>query len=73
MPLSWDHLKDRILVGQKVIQEMEEKMKKIRQRIKEEQYRQKSYDDVHCVDRSYKVGDQVFLQVKPHKITIKFG
>jgi hypothetical protein len=34
-PLSWDQLEDRVLVGLEVNQEMEEKMKKIRQRIKE--------------------------------------
>jgi hypothetical protein len=34
-PLSWYQLEDRFLVGLKVIQEMEEKMKTIRQRIKE--------------------------------------
>ena len=52
---------------------MEEKMKTIRQRIKEVQDRQKSYADVHRVDRSYEVNDRVFLWVKPHKISIKFG
>jgi hypothetical protein len=71
--LSWDRLEDRILVGPKVIQEMEEQIKTIRQRIKEAQARQKSYADVHCVDRSYKVGDRVFLRAKPHKSSIKFG
>ena len=35
MPLSWDWLEDRVMVGPEVIQEMEEKMKTIRQRIKE--------------------------------------
>jgi hypothetical protein len=34
-PLSWDQLEDRVLVGPEVIQEMEEQMKTIRQRIKE--------------------------------------
>jgi hypothetical protein len=48
-------------------------MKTIRQRIKEAQDRQKSYVDVHRVDRSYEVGDRVFLRVKPHKSLIKFG
>jgi hypothetical protein len=43
MPLSWDQLEDRVLVGPEAIQEMEEKMQTIRQRIKEEQDRQKSY------------------------------
>jgi hypothetical protein len=56
-----------------VIQEMEDQMKTIRQRIKEAHDRQKSYTDAHHVDRSYEVGDRVFLRVKPHKSLIKFG
>ena len=48
-------------------------MKTIRPRIKEVQDRQKSYVDAHHVDHSYKVGDRVFLRVKPHKSFIKFG
>jgi hypothetical protein len=62
-----------VLVGLEAIQEMEEKMKMIRQRIKEVQDQKKSYVDAHCVDRSYEVGDRVFLRVKPHKSLIKFG
>jgi hypothetical protein len=73
MPLSWDRLEDRVLVGPEAIQEMEEQMQTIRQRIKEAQDRQKSYADAHRVDRSYEVGDRVFLWVKPHKSSIKFG
>jgi hypothetical protein len=34
-PLSWDRLEDRVLVGPEAIQEMEEQMQTIRQRIKE--------------------------------------
>jgi hypothetical protein len=48
-------------------------MQTIRQRIKEAQDRQKSYVDAHRVDHSYEVGDRVFLRVKPHKSSIKFG
>jgi hypothetical protein len=59
-------------VGPEVIQEMEYQMQTIRQRIKEAHDRQKSYVDAHRVDRSYEVGDQVFLRVKPHKSLIKF-
>ena len=47
MPLSWDRLEDRVLVGPEAIQEMEEQMQAIRQRIKEAQDRQKSYADAH--------------------------
>ena len=61
MPLSWDCLEDRVLVGPEAIQEMKEKMKTIRQRIKEAQDRQKSYVDAHRIDRNYEVGDRVFL------------
>jgi hypothetical protein len=60
-------------VGPEAIQEREDQMEKIRQRIKEAQGRQKSYVDVHRVDRSYEVGDRVFLRVKLHKSSIKFG
>jgi hypothetical protein len=38
-PLSWDRLEDRVLVGPEAIQEMEDKMQTIRQRIKEPQDR----------------------------------
>jgi hypothetical protein len=72
-PLSWDRLEDRVLVGLEIIQEMEEQMKMIKGRLKEVQDRQKSYVDAHRVDRSYKVGDKVFLQVRPQKSSIKFG
>jgi hypothetical protein len=48
-------------------------MQTIRQRIQEAQDRQKSYVDAHRVDRSYEVDDRVFLWVKPHKSSIKFG
>jgi hypothetical protein len=48
-------------------------MKTIRKRIREAQDRQKSYVDAHRVDRSYGVGDRVFLRVKLHKSSIKFG
>ena len=56
-----------------MIQEMEYQMQTIIQRIKEAQDRQKSYVDAHRVDHSYEVGDRVFLRVKLHKSSIKFG
>jgi hypothetical protein len=45
----------------------------IRQRLKEAQDRQKSYADARRTDRSYKVGDQVFIRIRPNKSTIRFG
>lgn len=71
--LSWDKLKDRVIVGPKLIQEMEEQVKQIKQRLKEAQDRQKSYVDAHRTDRKYEVGDQVFICIKPNKSSIRFG
>jgi hypothetical protein len=51
---------------------MEEQVIQIRQRLKEAQDRQKSYADAHRTDRSYEVGDQVFIRIRPNKITIRF-
>ena len=44
----------------------------IRQRQKEARDRQKSYVDAHRTDQSYKVGDQVFIRIRPNKSTIRF-
>jgi hypothetical protein len=60
-------------VGLEEIQEMEDQMKMIRQKIKEAQYRPKSYANALHVDHSYEVGDRVLLWVKLHKSSIKFG
>ena len=72
-PLSWDRLEDRVLIGPEVVQEMEEQMTMIKGRLKEAQDRQKSYADSHRIDRSYEVGDRVFLRVRPQKSSIRFG
>jgi hypothetical protein len=45
----------------------------IRQRLKEAHDRQKSYVDAYRTDQSYEVGDQVFIHIRPNKITIQFG
>lgn len=35
MPLSWEKLEDRVIVGPELVQEMEEHVKQVRQRLKE--------------------------------------
>jgi hypothetical protein len=44
----------------------------IRLRLKEAHDRQKSYVDAHRTDRSYKVGDHIFIRIRPNKSTIRF-
>lgn len=72
MPLSWEKLEDRVIVGPELVQEMEEQVKKVWQRLKEAHDRQKSYADSHKVDRTYEVRDQVFIRIRPNKSTIEF-
>jgi ribosomal protein L21E len=45
----------------------------IRQRLKEAHDRHKIYVEAHRTDQSYKVGDQVFICIRPNKSTIQFG
>jgi hypothetical protein len=71
-PLSWDRLEDRVTNRLELIQEMEEQVIQIRQRLKEAQDRQKSYADAHRTDQSYEVGYQVFIRIRPNKSTIRF-
>ena len=47
-------------------------MIQIRQKLKEAHDRHKFYVDAHRTDRSYKVGDQVFIRIRPNKSTIRF-
>jgi hypothetical protein len=70
--LSWERLEDRVIVGPERIQEMEEQVIHIRKRLKEAHDRHKSYADAHRTDQSYKVGDQVFICIRPNKSTIRF-
>ena len=71
-PLSWDRLEDRVIIGLELIHEMEKQVRKIRQRLKEVQDKQKSYADAHKTNRRYEVGDQVFIRIKLNKSTIRF-
>ena len=72
-PLSWDKLEDRVLLGPEMLQEMEEQMKVIKQRLKEAQDRQKSYANAKRLDRSYEKGNRVFIRVRPKKSPFKYG
>ena len=71
IPLSWERLEDRVTVGLELIQDMEEMVIQIRKRLKEAHDTQKSYVDAHRIDRSYNVGDQFFIRIRPNKSTIQ--
>ena len=59
-PLCWTELSERKVIGLDLIQETEEKVKMIRERLKVATERQKSYADMKIKDIRYEVGEKVF-------------
>jgi hypothetical protein len=61
------------VVGLDLLREMEEKMLKIKQKLKFSQERKKIYVDKGRNHREFKVGNHVFLKVKANRSSLKFG
>ncbi|KAK5832463.1 hypothetical protein PVK06_016265 [Gossypium arboreum] len=72
-PVCWTELNERKVIGPELIQETEETVKKIKDRLKATFDRQKSYADLKRRDIEYSVGDKVFLKVSPWKKVLRFG
>ena len=53
------------MIGPDLIQETEEKVKMIRERLKVATDRQKSYADMKRKDIRYEIDEKVFLKVSP--------
>ena len=66
-PICWTELYDRKTLGPELIQETEETVRLIRDRLKEDFDRQKSYVDRRRKDIEFEVGDQVFLKLSQWK------
>jgi hypothetical protein len=72
-PVSWDNPTYRVVVGQELLREMEEKMSKINHNLKAAQDKKKIYADKGRTHREFIVGDHVFLKVKANKSSLKLG
>ena len=72
-PLCWTELSEKKIIGPDLIQETEEKVKMIRERLKVATDRQKSYADMKRKDSRYEIGEKVFLKVSPWKKVMRFG
>ena len=72
-PLCWKKLSEKKIIGLDLIQETEEKVKMIRERLKVATDRQKSYADSKRKDSRYKIDEKVFLKVSPWKKVMRFG
>ena len=71
--LCWTELSEKKVIGPDLIQETEEKVKMIRERLKVATDRHKSYVDIKRKDILYEIGGKVFLKVSPQKKVMRFG
>ncbi|XP_060178015.1 uncharacterized protein LOC132607950 [Lycium barbarum] len=72
-PLYWSEVGERKLVGPEIVQQTEDKVKIIKDRLKIDIDRQKSYADLKRPEIEHQVGDKVFLKVSPWKKIMRFG
>ncbi|KZV19319.1 hypothetical protein F511_27818 [Dorcoceras hygrometricum] len=72
-PIHWDDVSERTEIEPDIIEQTAEAIKRIRDRMKTAQSRQKSYADSHRPDLNFEVGDHVFLKVAPMKGVMRFG
>ncbi|GKB10318.1 putative reverse transcriptase domain-containing protein [Tanacetum coccineum] len=64
-PVIWTEVGESQLIGPEIVQETTEKIIQIKERLKTEKSRQKSYADKRCKHLEFKVGDRVLLKVSP--------
>ena len=72
-PICWVETREKKLLAPDLVQETEEKVRIIRERLKTAQSRQKSYVDKRRRDIQYQPGDFVYLKVSPIKGVKGFG
>ena len=71
-PMCWIELSKKKVIGPDLIQETEEKVKIIKERLKVATDRQKSYADLKRKDIQYEIDEKVFLKVSPWKKVMRF-
>ncbi|KAG8503496.1 hypothetical protein CXB51_001481 [Gossypium anomalum] len=72
-PSCWIELGEQQVLGPELVTDTEDKVKVIRDQLKEASDRQKSYADLKHKEIEYSVGDMVFLKVSPWKKILRFG
>ncbi|KAK8671534.1 hypothetical protein V6N13_038128 [Hibiscus sabdariffa] len=72
-PLYWMRLSERRVLGPELVQQTEDTVRVVRDRLKAAFDRQKAYADLKRKEIEFSVGDQVFLKVSPWKKVLRFG
>nr|GEY25464.1 hypothetical protein [Tanacetum cinerariifolium] len=71
-PIMWAEVGEGQLIGHELVQETTEKILQIKDRVKAERDRQKSYADKRRKPLEFSVGDYVLLKVSPWKGVVRF-
>ena len=64
---------DRITIGPGMLKEMEQQVIRIKQNMKIARDRQKSYSNRKRTPREFKIGDHVYLRIRPRKSSLRTG
>nr|GFB33078.1 putative reverse transcriptase domain-containing protein [Tanacetum cinerariifolium] len=72
-PVCWTKVGEAQILGSELIQETNEKIVQIKQRMQAARDRQKSYADLKHKPMEFQVGDKVMLKVSPWKWVVRFG
>jgi hypothetical protein len=65
-PIFWYETGEKLLLGPDLVQDTTNKIKRIKERLKVAQDRQKSYADKQRKPLEFEEGDHVFLRITPH-------
>jgi len=66
-PISWSDPVNRVLIGQDMLEKMEQEMQVIKKNIKATQDRKNSYADQNILFKEFQVGEHMYLCIKPRK------
>jgi hypothetical protein len=72
-PIIWSNPINIIYFRPDMLKEMEQQVTQIKQNLKVTHDRQKSYIDQKRTPREFKMGDHVYLRVRPRKSSLKMG
>ena len=72
-PISWSNSVDGLVLGPKILKEMELIVKLVQGNLKVSQDQQESKADLKWTQKEFQVGEHVFIKVMPKKISPRLG
>lgn len=73
IPSCWGAPEDKLMLGQEMLREMEEMVKKVRSNLKSAQDRQKNFVDWKRTFKEYQVGDHVYVRIHARGSTLQWS